>query len=337
LVEILRLFDKDRYQHQELRFPITGKRFNATTRLSLGRPDVVRFRERILSRYRKPATPSILVLLPCSARKPYSESKSHGFFRRAIKESGANVLVHELIVTSPLGLVPRELELFYPAQHYDIPVTGHWYEEERTLINSMLKEYIKNNNYDILIDHFGGEGFIYEVEVVRTVDKHPTSDESLANLKDRLKVFKAGKEGKDWKTRTLEELSSSALFQFGDKAEGWLDGCTVKGRYPQLRLFKGKEQFASLSPSSGQLIPTLCGAEILAQKETYTVHIHDFKLTTNLFAVGVKGADPDIRAGDEVVIVRDGELVGAGTAQMPAAEMVESDRGEAVRVRHRLK
>ena len=43
-------------------------------------------------------------------------------FRRAINHSSA----HEVIVTSPLGLVPRDLEEVWPAGYYDIPVTGDW-------------------------------------------------------------------------------------------------------------------------------------------------------------------------------------------------------------------
>lgn len=334
LVEILRHLDREFYDFQERRFPVIAKRFNATTRLALGRPDLVRFRERILTRYRKPVTPTVLVLLPCSARKPYSESKSHGFFRRAIRDSGAGLSVHELIVTSPLGLVPRELELFYPAQHYDIPVTGHWYEEEKSMINRMLNEYLKINNYQIILNHVGDPALI-DAETIITAHERPTSAESLDELARKLGVLN-GKTG-DWKTRTLEELNSIARFQFGEKAESWLEGCNVRGRYPQLRIFKGKDQWGSLLPTTGQLIPTLHGAEFLAKNDIYAVKIHDFKLETNLFAVGVKDADPEIRTGDEVVIVRDGELVGAGTAQMPSAEMLESDRGEAVRVRHRVK
>ena len=34
------------------------------------------------------------------------------------------------MVTSPLGLVPRSLEDFWPAAHYDIPVTGDWDSDE---------------------------------------------------------------------------------------------------------------------------------------------------------------------------------------------------------------
>ena len=34
------------------------------------------------------------------------------------------------MVTSPLGLVPRDLEEVWPAGHYDIPVTGDWTQDE---------------------------------------------------------------------------------------------------------------------------------------------------------------------------------------------------------------
>ncbi len=55
----------------------------------------------------------ILILLPCSARKPYSASRSHRSFIRAMNHNAA----HEVMVTSPLGLVPRDLEAVWPAGH----------------------------------------------------------------------------------------------------------------------------------------------------------------------------------------------------------------------------
>ncbi len=57
----------------------------------------------------------------------------------------------------------------------------------------------------------------------------------------------------------------------------------------------------------------------------------------NIFAVGVKDADENIRIGDDVVVLRDKELVGVGVAVMSPEEMIESDRGEAVRIRHLVK
>ena len=58
-----------------------------------------------------PTRTDTVVLLPCSARKPYSLSRSHALFAGAVRDRA-----HELIVTSPLGIVPRELEPLLPGR-----------------------------------------------------------------------------------------------------------------------------------------------------------------------------------------------------------------------------
>src|SRR5213079_3252378 len=103
---------------------VAGGAMLAYSHESLHRPEIVRFRRRIRERYRKPPSARVLLLLPCSARKPYSASRSHRRFRDAILATANPSVVHEVIVTSPLGLIPRELERFHPARDYDIPVTG---------------------------------------------------------------------------------------------------------------------------------------------------------------------------------------------------------------------
>ena len=128
-----------------------------------------------------------------------------------------------------------------------------------------------------------------------------------------------------------------ARFQFGPEAEEVFQGAVVKGRYPKLRIFQGKEQVASISYITGNLVPTLEGAKLLMEKNIHIVKIADFQITGNVFAVGVEDADPNIRPGDEVVVVRNGELAACGTARMSGEEMVQSTRGEAVRGRHRAK
>ncbi len=334
LVEMLRHLDMQHYHYQESRFPLVSGKFAATTRLSLGRPDIVRFRDRVLERYRKPPTPDILVLLPCSARKPYSQSKSHGFFARAIEQSRAGPRIHEVIVTSPLGLVPRELELFFPAQHYDIPVTGHWFEDEKRMINILLKEYLKINNYSHIINHLGDPRLLEGIDARVTGGTNPTSDESLAALTRALTELAPDRQ--DWKSRSSEEIASMAGFQFGLPAGEIFSGCALAGRYPNVKILRDRKQVASISQANGMLVPTLAGAELLAGAGIHTVHMSEFELTGNLFAVGVESADPQIRVGDEVAILRSGKLAASGTARMPGEEMAQSDRGEAVRIRHRI-
>jgi archaeosine synthase len=66
-------------------------------------------------------------------------------------------LVHWVVVTSPLGLVPKELELFYPAQNYDIPVTGDWSGDEREMLRTVFEDYLGRNKYEDVIAHLGSE------------------------------------------------------------------------------------------------------------------------------------------------------------------------------------
>ena len=54
----------------------------------------------------------------------------------------------------------------------------------------------------------------------------------------------------------------------------------------------------------------------------------------NLMAPGVIGASPEIKPGDEVIIVTEDRMaVGTGTAKMTAQEMIDSDHGMAVRTK----
>ena len=67
---------------------------------SLYRPEAVRWRQRM--EMMEPLGETV-VLLPCSMKKPYSNSKSHQKFRKLTRS------FQELIVTSPFGICPRDL------------------------------------------------------------------------------------------------------------------------------------------------------------------------------------------------------------------------------------
>ena len=54
----------------------------------------------------------------------------------------------------------------------------------------------------------------------------------------------------------------------------------------------------------------------------------------NLMAPGVIGASPDVKPGDEVIIITEDHVaVGTGTAKMTAQEMIDADHGMAVRTK----
>src|SRR3989454_6672430 len=162
---IVRHRDLGEYGLVEAYTPVAGGEMLASASESLTRPEIVRFRRRIGERYAKPPSSRVLVLLPCSARKPYSTSRSHRRFRDAILASKDPSSVHEVIVTSPLGLIPRELERFYPAGSYDIPVTGDWSRDEAAMVTDDLRAFLAANRYDAVVSHLGAEAPIVKAAV----------------------------------------------------------------------------------------------------------------------------------------------------------------------------
>jgi len=328
---IIRIFDSSFYNFQEKRYAIVGANIIASP-YSLNRPDIRRFRERIIERYSKPKCTKILLLLPCSAKKPYSASKSHQLFNRAISVTSNRQVIHEVIVTSPLGLVPREMEHTYPAAHYDISTIGYWDREEVEMINRMLKKYIEKNSYEIIINHLPPEIADYmEIDAIRTCVEHPTSEESLKKLEEAVRAADDFEYIKHTKRRR-DNIEAILRYQFGEVAEKFLEGCETKGKFPEYKIYFEGKQIASFSARRGLFALTFPGGKKLGKN--YWVEIDDFTPKGSVFAVGVKGADERIRVGDEVVIFHENEVRGVGVAKMNGEEMVEVKTGEAVKVRH---
>jgi archaeosine synthase alpha-subunit len=332
-VAALRLFDLKFYSYQERLFPVTGGPIRCNTAQSLFRPDVRRFRERMMERYRPPGHKRLLLLLPCSARKPYSTSRSHRLFREVLEGIPNAHLVHEVIVTSPLGLVPRELELSYPAAHYDIPVTGHWDCQEIQMIQEMLAHLV-SFGYERVLCHLPEEFVSEGLDCVVTCDGSPVSDPSLRRLSEELTEACAPMEPFSRAEARLNDMRSLVRFQFGERGESLLEGTRIVGRFPRLKIMDGGRQLGMLTPERGMVSLTLDGAERLVPSGIGWVRMDDFELKGNLFAVGVLDADPGIRIGDEALVLKGEELMAVGTASMSSREMVEMSRGEAVRIRH---
>ena len=130
-----------------------------------------------------------------------------------------------------------------------------------------------------------------------------------------------------------------ARFQFGEvMGDVLMEDVEVKGRPPALKVVSSEgRQRAMVVPAKGRLSLTLDGAELMARFGERSVWMDDFDLRGDLLAVGVVAADPDIRPGEEVAVLRSSELRGVGVARMPAREMMAATRGVAVAVRHRRK
>ncbi len=341
-VAALRIYDDVGYAYAEESCSTVGRRFCCNSTQALRRPDLKRYRERMGS-YRKPPCKRVLLLLPCSAKKPYHISKTHKAFSSAVHTGPHDTLVHEVIVTSPLGIVPRELDFMYPANAYDIPVTGEWKCEEKAMIRSMVSALIAQG-YDKVICHLGEDRELVEglADMEFTAVGDPTSPASLSNLDKALRSATSDMEPVDYLVERNELFRSVLEFQFGrEAADALMDGNTYAvGKFPYWKLIreeKGKIQLAMTTPERGMASLTLDGACILAGLGMNVVEVMDFEMKGSLFAVGVVDADPGIRIGDEAIAVCGGEVRGVGVAMMCGREMRDLKRGVAVKIRHRSK
>lgn len=324
----LRLLDAE-HRYLEKRTP-QGRRstFYANCAESLQRVEVTRFAERVIGRYQAPQS-DVLLLLPCSARKPYSTSRSHRLFAEAI--GSRRRYLHELILTSPLALVPRELEEAYPAASYDVPVTGRWDLEERAWLTGCLEAYLKKNRYARIVAHLDGEleETVRESGLDAVYTGGGTNSQALQRLGDA--VAEACRDARRLPDLRLLRYRAHADFHFGAGAgDALLAGkIIVKGREIQ---DETKKSLAATTPS-GTIAISLAGAARLEPLGSYLVKIGDFLPKGSLLAPGVVDADEQIRPGDEVIVVGE-KAFGVGRSRMSGWEMKESQRGVAVELRH---
>jgi archaeosine synthase len=340
-VAMLRHLDRNHYASIERYLPINKDVLLATSADSLKRPEVRRFRNRIRERYSSPPGPRVLLFIPCSARKPYSRSKTHKAIGKAVSKCGNRSAVHAVVLTSPLGAVPTELELFYPARVYDIAVTGQWDHAEKQMIVDDVHFFLKKGNYGAVVTYLPNMEFaegavdacgVKEVVHLNPKDpRHPGSLEELTRaLREKIPSEKISK-----RARAVENFKSIARFQFGAGAEGLVEEIAEK-RNQIITLVNGK-QTSALTETRGMLSLSLEGGKILADAGIYCVKIHDFDFTGSIFAGGIMEADEIIRPGDDVAVVRNGSLAGVGVASMSGPEMNRAKKGLSIKIRHRCK
>lgn len=334
-MEILRILDRRYYGEVEKAFPIRTPSIKANGIESLERPDLRRYREKLVNEYMKPAGLEIALILPCSARKPYSTSKSHQAILSRISEY--RKYIHEIIVTSPVGVVPRELEDSYPARFYDIPVIGMWYEEEKLMMSSLLRSYFERNSYRKII------AFIPEdLEFISTslpegseiILTGGSREENIRKLRDTLEmsVEQTGRsKGGD---RKLEGYKAVAAFQFGNWIRDHLQDTKIINSYNQDMIARKGKILLVFNRELGKFTINKKSAEFFVENGKYLVEIDNFKPTANVYAVGVLGCTGDIRPEDEVVLTHKGEVRGVGIAKMPADAMIQLNKGTAVKVRN---
>ena len=119
--------------------------------LGLARPEVVRYRKRLLDRYSPPPKAKILLLLPQTRTKPFHNSKEHETVMKEMQQSlGDTVdLVHVCTYAAPFGVIPTELDDVYPLSQNEI--ASPFDAETVVYVAKQAANYIKNTSYERVI------------------------------------------------------------------------------------------------------------------------------------------------------------------------------------------
>ena len=119
--------------------------------LGLARPEVLRYRQRLLDRYSPPPPAKVLLLLPQTQKKPFHTSKEHETVMNQMQQSlGDNVdAVHVCTYSAPFGVVPTELDDVYPVSQN---VIAYPFDHETVnYVAQQVANYIKKTGYEQVI------------------------------------------------------------------------------------------------------------------------------------------------------------------------------------------
>ena len=145
----------------------------------------------------------------------------------------------------------------------------------------------------------------------------------------------------------LEKIRAVANYQFGNGAGAALFSGDVQIEYSKntgriRHIYADGAMLANYRPNDGLFTLTIAGARRLVQGLPgfrYTVEAQEdvmefIEKGENLFAKHVVDGGPDIRPGDEVVVVdHKGEVAAVGKAILNRGEMLAFNKGVAVKVR----
>ena len=368
IISMLKILDK--YYFKLLRYETPLIQEHKTVRCfgssSIYRPDFQEFRERVLKTFFPEPSTTLIILIPCSKKKPYSESRSHKKFHSIIRRFSDFPNFQEIILTSPLGAIPRQLENIYPVNSYDISVTGDWDSEEINIAAEMLFELLKKFDEKIpIICHVEEGGYLEISKIASTklqrtffyseIEERITSNKSLAYLGDLIKKNKDlftpnetrliySKPIKTWTRKFIKILD----YQFGCGSGSKLISNEIKLRTnrgkTQIELIEGKTQdkLGIFKHSSGFIELTLKGAQKISpfSNDSKTITFDGDKLRGNtLFRPGVLEYNLDLIPGENVILLdrEKKNVIGVGNMIVGSNYLKNSKSGRIARIYERIK
>jgi archaeosine synthase len=342
LISILRILDRQYFEIIRYETPITQKnrKINCLGASSYNRPDFQEFRERTIRTFEPEQNTRLIILFPCSAVKPYSDSKSHKKFQGILRKFPEFPDFQEIILTSPLGAIPRQLENIYPVNSYDIPVTGDWDNEELNITTNMLIKLLQKYNHNIPVVVHLEDVYLEIINKAKQkiknefyfsdITKKITSKESLQSLKSLIssKIYEYHPESESYETssftRTWTRKFAKILdYQYGSgsAAKIFIKKVKIKkGRNnTQLELLDTKDNHSIgvFKYDTGQIDLSIQGASLLTPFSSLTNKIvfNGKKITgTTLFRPGILEYSNDLIPRNNVIILNETKenIIGMG-------------------------
>jgi len=364
IISILKVLDKSYFDLIRYETPIVqeNKSVKCFGPSSYYRPDFQEFRVRTIEHFKPEPWTRLIILLPCSAKKPYSESKSHKLFHKAIRKFPEFPYFQEFILTSPLGIIPRQLENIYPANSYDISVTGEWDTEELNIAVEMLIKVLENYNKNIPIICHLEDGYLEIAKratsklqnnfIFSKIYGRATSKESLQSLENIIKeqkdkyIVNESLPRKDFISKTwIRKFIKILDYQFGP-------GSGVKIISSEIVLKKNKastkislinsnknEEIGVFKFKTGQISLTLKGIIRITQdpssiNSNFIVFDGEEIMGNTLFRAGILNWSSDLIPNNHVIILdnKKKNIIGIGELLVGSNFIKNSKAGRIVKI-----
>ena len=367
IISSLKLLDKQYFDVLRFETPITqvGKTVNCFGPSSYNRPDFQEFRERLIKNFTPEPWTKLIILIPCSAKKPYSESKSHRKFQNITRKFPDFPDFQEIILTSPLGAIPRQLEDIYPVNSYDISVTGDWDNEEIEIAANMLISLLEKFNEGIpVLCHLKDPGYFKIVEKARLKLKNKfyftdikgnlTTKESLMSLesnieslKDSLVLENVIPENKNFLKTWTRKFFKIIDYQFGPNIGNkiYYNGIRTwrnkRSNQIEMNDLMTRENLGKFNFNTGQIELNLNGANrLLPLREQTNVIVFDGqKINGNtLFRPGIINFSPNLVPKDLTFIFEKNQekIIGLGSLIVGSNYIKKSKTGKIVNVYEKI-
>lgn len=364
IISTLKILDREYFDLMRYETPITqkDKKIICLGPSSYDRPDFREFRKRTIENFEPEGWTNLIILLPCSAKKPYSSSKSHKKFYKSIRKFPEFPNFQEFIITSPLGAIPRQLEDIYPVNSYDISVTGNWDEEEKKITSEMLLNLLNKYDKSIpIICHLEGES----LEIVKKIEtnighelffsvvkENPTSNDSLKALEEliqehindynpQIEMLKGNYLSKTWIRKFIKILD----YQFGIGSGNKIirNDLALKRNKLNNKIvlidMNTKENIGTFKTSTGQISVTINGMKSIAQKpfsidSNMIIFDGESIRGNNLFRIGILDYSLNLIPENYVAVIdkERSNIIGVGKLVVGSNYLKNSKTGKVVEI-----